>query len=83
MIMKNKQSTHSKIPHFSQCLERLFSRVNRPVMSGEICLEVGCSIAQVVFEMELLCDSGKYKIVEPEELKKRGMEPRVLAYARV
>lgn len=80
MTMK---SDKQKIPHFGKCLDRLFSRVDRPVMSGEICLEIGCSIAQVLYEMESLCESGKYRIVEPEELKRRGMEPTVLAYVRL
>ncbi len=42
-----------KIPHFRDRLERIFARVSRPVMSGEISLEVGCSLAQVAREMEI------------------------------
>lgn len=71
-----------KIPHFRDRLERLITRVSRPVMSGEISLEVGCSLAQVVREMEDLCATGAYRQVEPDELRKHGMEPRVLAYVR-
>lgn len=74
---------HVKIPHFRDRLERLVSRVDRPVMSGEISLEIGCSLAHVVREMDDLIDAGVYRQVEPDELRKRGMEPRVLAYARV
>lgn len=71
-----------KIPHFRDRLERIFARVSRPVMSGEISLEVGCSLAQVAREMEDLCATGEYRQVEPDELRKRGMEPRVIAYVR-
>jgi hypothetical protein len=72
-----------KIPHFRDRLERLVSRVARPVMSGEIALEVGCSLAHVVREMDDLVKAGAYRQVEPEELRKHGIEPRVLAYMRV
>jgi len=52
-------------------------------MSGEIALEVGCSLAHVVREMDDLVKAGAYRQVEPEELRKHGIEPRVLAYMRV
>jgi len=72
-----------KIPHFRDRLERLVTRVNRPVMCGEIALEVGCSLAHVEREMNDLIEAGEYRQVEPDELRKRSMEPRALAYARV
>lgn len=72
-----------KIPHFRDRLDRLASRLSRPIMSGEISLEVGCSLAHVVREMDDLVEAGAYRQVEPDELRKHGMEPRVLAYARV
>jgi hypothetical protein len=71
-----------KIPHFQDRLEMLFARINRPVMSGEIALEICCSLAQVVREMDDLCAAGFYRQVEPNELKMCGMEPTVLAYLR-
>lgn len=78
-----RRLVHVKIPHFRDRLERLISRVARPVMSGEIALEVGCSLAHVEREMSDLVEVGVYKQVDPDELRKRGMEPRALAYVRV
>lgn len=72
-----------KIPHFRDRLERLVTRVGRPVLSGEIALEVGCSLAHVEREMDDLIEANEYRRVEPNELRSCGMEPHVLAYARV
>jgi hypothetical protein len=72
-----------KIPHFCDRLERLATRLGRPVMCGEISLEVGCTLAHVEREMDDLIAAGAYRRVEPDELRSRGMEPRALAYARV
>lgn len=82
-MKENQRSAHVRIPHFRDRLERLVTRVGRPVMSGEIALEIGCSLAHVVREMDDLVEANEYRLVEPDELRTRGMEPRVLAYARV
>lgn len=71
-----------KLPKFRERLERLVDRVDRPVMSGEIALEIGVSLAQVEREMEALCEAGAYRVAEVSELRSRGWDPRVLAYVR-
>jgi hypothetical protein len=77
-----KHLARVKIPHFQARLEPLFARMSRPVMLGEISIEIGCSLAQVEREMNDLCAIGVYRLAEPAELKARGMESRVLAFVR-
>ncbi len=82
-MKSNQRLAHSHIPHFLEAVNRLVSRVNRPVLSGEIALEIGCSLAHVEREMNELISNGLYRQIEPEELISRGMSTLVLAYARV
>lgn len=71
------------MPKFEERLRSLCHRKGRPVMHGEIALEVGCSLEHVTREMNPLVDSGAYRVVGTDELKARSMESRVLAYALV
>lgn len=71
------------LPHFEERLRCLCQRKDRPVLHGEIALEVGCSLEQVSREMERLLDCGKYRRVEEAELRARAMEPRAIAYALI
>lgn len=71
------------LPLFEERLRCLCHRKDRPVLHGEIALEVGCSLEQVAREMERLLDSGTYRRVAEAELRKRSMEPRAIAYAIV
>jgi hypothetical protein len=71
------------LPHFEERLRCLCQRKGRPVLHGEIALEVGCSLEQVTREMERLLDVGAYRRVEESELRARAIEPRVIAYALV
>ncbi len=73
----------SPLPHFEERLRCLCQRKDRPVLHGEIALEVGCSLEQVAREMERLLDSGVYRRVAVDELRKRSMEPRAVAYVIV
>lgn len=71
------------LPQFEERLRCLCQRKGRPVLHGEIALEVGCSLEQVAREMERLLDTGAYRRVEESELRARALEPRVIAYAPV
>ncbi len=75
--------TRSPLPKFEERLRSLCQRKGRPVMHGEVALEVGCSLEHVTREMEVLIDAGVYRVVGPDELKARALEPRVLAYTLV
>lgn len=66
------------LPHFEERLRCLCQRKDRPVLHGEIALEVGCSLEQVAREMEKLLETGSYRRVEESELRKRAMEPRAI-----
>lgn len=73
----------SPLPHFEERLRCLCQKKDRPVLHGEIALEVGCSLEQVAREMERLLDAGVYRRVDEKELRARCMEPRCIAYALV
>ena len=77
--------TRDPLPMFEERLERLCRRVGyeRPVLHGQISIEVGCSLEQVSREMEMLLDAGKVRLVSPEELKARSLESRSIAYLLV
>ena len=75
--------TRSPLPLFEERLRSLCHRKGRPVYHGEIALEMCCSLEHVAREMEALIDSGKYRLCTADELKKRAIEPRVLAYTYV
>lgn len=75
--------TRTPLPHFEERLRCLCQRKGRPVLHGEIALEVGCSLEQVSREMERLLDAGAYRRVEEAELRARAIEPRVIAYTPV
>ena len=80
----NKVSSFTRVPlpKFEECLRRLCRRVGneRPVLAGQISIEVGCSLEHVAREMETLLDAGKVRLVSPEELRERALEPRAIAY---
>lgn len=71
------------LPKFEERLRSLCLRKGRPVLHGEVALEVGCSLEHVAREMQPLLDSGVYRVVGPDELRTRSLEPRALAYALV
>ena len=71
------------LPQFEERLRCLCQRKGRPVLHGEIALEVGCSLEQVAREMEKLLEAGGFRRVEESELRSRSMEPRAIAYAVV
>lgn len=73
----------SPLPQFEERLRCLCQRKDRPILHGEIALEVGCSLEQVAREMERLLDAGAYRRVEESELRARALEPRVIAYVLV
>ncbi len=70
----------ASLPHFEERVRCLCHRKERPILHGEIALEVGCSLEQVAREMERLLDSGDFRRVEESELRARSMEPRAIAY---
>jgi len=83
--LRNQVSSFARasLPLFEERLRSLCHRKGRPVYHGEISLEMCCSLEQVAREMETLVDAGKYRLVDADELKKRAIEPRVIAYAAV
>jgi len=84
--LRNQVSSfaRSPLPLFEERLRSLWQHVKpRPILHGEIALEMCCSLEQVAREMETLVDAGKYRLVDADELKKRAIEPRVIAYAAV
>jgi len=73
--------TRSPLPRFEERLRALCQRVApRPVLHGEIAIEVGCSLEQVTRQMEAFLDAGTFRYVSAEELKARALEPRAIAY---
>lgn len=58
-------------------------RVGRPVLQGEIALEVGCSLVQVEREMTHLLESGDYARLSIDELKKLGYGSETIAFKRL
>lgn len=71
---------NTRLPNFKQRLDAYSSRVGRPVLQGEIALEIGCSLAQVEREMEHIVDSGEYVRLSKNELKAIGLGSEVIAF---
>ncbi len=71
------------IPRFEERLRSLCQRKGRPVMHGEIALEVCCSLNRVDIEMAPLLEFGSFRLVTVAELKSLSMSVRVIAYTLV
>lgn len=71
---------HSSLPHFHDRAMGLFTRLRRPVYHGELAVEAGCSLDQVTRELASWLESGRCRVVTPDELLALGLEPRALAY---
>lgn len=73
---------YAPLPKFRDRLEFLAGYLRRPLLHGELALDMCCSLEQVTREMDPLVESRAYRALSVEELVELGMDPRVLAYVR-
>jgi hypothetical protein len=69
------------LPYFEERLCSLYMRVGkRPLLCGEISLEIGCSLEHVVREMERLILNEQWEQLDPETLRTMKYDVRLVMY---